>query len=310
MTEPPMVRAERLVKTFGDTRALDGLDLTVERGEIVGVLGPNGAGKTTALSILSTLERPDSGRAEVAGFDVLTHPADVRARIALTGQYAAVDEKLTARENLVLFARLLGRRPADARARARELLDEFDLTEAADRRVETYSGGMRRRADIAVSLVGAPSLLFLDEPTTGLDPRSRLGMWERVRALRDGGMTVLLTTQYLEEADMLADRVVVVDHGRVIAEGTPDALKDKVGGTQCEVRPLAATEVEDAARALSALATPFVRDGVLSLPAPRGAEDLTEAVRLLDAAGIRVADIALRRPTLDDVFLRLTGHPA
>ncbi|MBD0735840.1 ATP-binding cassette domain-containing protein [Streptomyces sp. CBMA29] len=303
------VVAEDLRLSYGTHAALDGLSLTVGAGEIVGLLGPNGAGKTTAVNVLSTLEPPDSGTASVAGHDVRRAPAAVRAVIALTGQYASVDEELTGRENLVLFARLLGLRKAAARARAAELLTAFDLLDAADRRAATYSGGMRRRLDLAAGLVRDPAVVFLDEPTTGLDPRSRLALWAAVRELRARGVAVLLTTQYLEEADRLADRIVVIDRGRVIATGTPQQLKEQVGGTFCEVTP---ADPADTPRVLTVLADlgADAHDDAVALPAPDGPATLTTVVRRMEDAGIAMTDIALRRPSLDEVFLALTGHPA
>ncbi len=308
----PAILAEGLEKAYGKTTALRGLDLTVDEGTILGVLGPNGAGKTTTVRILATLLRPDAGRAEVAGFDVVSQPDQVRARIGLTGQYAAVDELLTGRENLELVAGLshLGR--ARARRRAGELLERFDLVGAASRRAGTYSGGMRRRLDLAASLVAAPSILFLDEPTTGLDVRSRMAMWDIIRELVADGTTVLLTTQYLEEADQLADRIAVIDGGRVIASGTAGELKARVGGERLELSLVAGSDLAAAARA----AQPFGqgpaqidRDaGRLTLPIAGGAAVLASVVRAFDGADMRLADLALRQPTLDDVFLALTGQ--
>ncbi|BBB02291.1 putative ABC transporter ATP-binding protein [Actinacidiphila reveromycinica] len=305
-TTPAAVVAEDLRLSYGSHAALDGLSLTVAAGEIVGLLGPNGAGKTTTVHVLSTLELPDSGTATVAGYDVRERPAEVRGAIALTGQYASVDEELTGRENLVLFARLLGLRKAAAKQRAAELLAAFDLVEAADRRTATYSGGMRRRLDLAAGLVRDPAVVFLDEPTTGLDPRSRLALWAAVRELRARGVAVLLTTQYLEEADQLADRIVVIDRGRAIAIGTPHQLKEQVGGTFCEVTPADPADVPRVLAALAGLGAD-ARDDTVALPAPDGPATLTEAVRRTEAAGVALTDIALRRPSLDEVFLALTG---
>ncbi len=308
------ISAEDLVKTYGDVHALAGLSLEVPEGTVLGVLGPNGAGKTTAVRILTTLLLADSGRATVAGFDVVHDAAALRRVIGLSGQYAAVDEHLTGFENLDMVGRLyhLGRRPS--RARARALLERFDLSDAADRPVKTYSGGMRRRLDLAGALVADPSVLFLDEPTTGLDPRSRLGMWEVINELVSGGTTLLLTTQYMEEADRLAHSIVVIDHGRVIARGTADELKDQVGGERLEVIVADGSRLEEARALMARLATGEV--GVdahirrISVPVKSGTASLVDALRDLDAAGVAVTDVALRRPTMDDVFLTLTGHAA
>jgi oleandomycin transport system ATP-binding protein len=305
------IEAEGLAKRFGATPALRGIDLAAPIGSVLGLLGPNGSGKTTAVRILATLLRPDAGKATVGGYDVTRRPMAVRALVGVTGQDATVDGLLTGRENLDLFGNLLGLRVADRRRRAAGLLERVDLTEAADRRVRTYSGGMRRRLDLAVSLIGHPRVLFLDEPTTGLDPRSRTGIWAVIRELVAEGTTVLLTTQYLEEADQLADTVVVLDHGQVIARGTPDELKTDAGGQVLEVRPAGPDGLEATARVLAELAgeTPVVDPDTRLASVP--VDDpglLAEVVRRLDRAGIRIADLALRRPTLDDVFLRLTGH--
>jgi ABC-2 type transport system ATP-binding protein len=311
------ITAEGLVKIYktrkSEVRALDGVDLEVGEGTVLGLLGPNGAGKTTAVRILATLLKPDAGRATVAGFDVVRRPEEIRRVIGLSGQYAAVDENLTGRENLWLFGRLYRLPSPAARARADELLDQFELSDAADRVVKTYSGGMRRRLDLASALIAKPRLLIMDEPTTGLDPRSRLGMWDVIRELVRGGATLLLTTQYLEEADELADTIVVVDHGKVIARGTADELKSQVGGERIEVI------VHDKA-ALSSARALLARGGDevsvddhtrrLTLPAHSGAQSLVGVVRDFDEAEIKIDDIALRRPTLDDVFLSLTGHVA
>jgi ABC-2 type transport system ATP-binding protein len=308
------VWAEGLVKRYGTVTALDGLDLRVKEGTVLGLLGPNGAGKTTAVRVLTTLLVPDEGRATVAGVDVLADPREVRRRIGLSGQYAAVDEYLTGFENLDMIGRLyhLGRRRS--RERARELLERFGLSDAGNRPTKTYSGGMRRRLDLAGALVADPPVLFLDEPTTGLDPRSRTDMWQVITELVAGGTSLLLTTQYLEEADRLADEIVVIDHGRVIAQGTVDQLKDQVGGERVVLVVDDVTRLDDARRELAPLAVGEV--GVethtrsLTVPVTGGASVLVDALRRLDAAGVAVSDVGLRRPTLDDVFLTLTGHAA
>ena len=306
------ISARGLVKHYGEVKALDGVDLDVEQGTVVGLLGPNGAGKTTTVKVLATLLTPDSGTATVNGFDVSKQPDDVRAQIGLTGQYAAVDEYLTGRENLTLFGKLFHLEKSYVKQRAAELLERFDLADAADRPIKTYSGGMRRRLDLAASLIAHPKILFLDEPTTGLDPRSRLGMWDVIKQLVNEGTTVLLTTQYLEEADQLASKIVVIDTGRVIAEGTADQLKSRIGGDRIELEIPQGVDVEAAKVALSKAASGeiVVDDRRLSAPVTNGSTSLIEAVRSFDAAGIRIEDIALRRPTLDDVFLSLTGHAA
>ncbi|WP_329521629.1 ATP-binding cassette domain-containing protein [Spirillospora sp. NBC_01491] len=303
------IQAEGLVKRFGETQALAGVSLTAQAGTVLGVLGPNGAGKTTMTRILATLIQPTEGRAEVGGFDVVKEAHQVRQLIGLTGQYAGVDEMLTGTENLVLIGRLLGLPRRAAKARAAELLERFQLTEAAERAAKTYSGGMRRRLDLAASLVGQPQFLFLDEPTTGLDPRSRNGLWDIVRGLTDDGVTVLLTTQYLEEADRLADDIIVIDRGQVIAHGTSDQLKAQVGGQILEVSPVDQADSGTVARVVQDLAeaVPEVRDGLVAAPITDPAI-MTAVVRALDDAGVAVGELSLRKSSLDEVFFALTGH--
>ena len=308
------VETQELVKTYGETRALDGLSLVMPQGSILGVLGPNGAGKTTAVKVLTTLTTADSGTALVDGIDVAANPSAVRARIGLTGQYAAVEERMTARENLEYVARLFHMPTAKAKQRATELLARFDLTDAADRIVNGYSGGMRRRLDIAMSLIARPSVLFLDEPTTGLDPRSRLAMWDLIEELGHDGTTTFLTTQYLDEAEALADSIVVIDHGRVIAEGTADQLKDRIGGDRLIVTIASMANVAKAADALESLATGPIETAStkpeLTVPIRVGKGAVPTAIRTLDDCRCDVVDVELHRPSLDDVFLALTGHAA
>ncbi len=306
------IRAEGLVKRFGETVALAGVDLAVPQGAVMGVLGPNGAGKTTAVRILATLLQPDAGQATVGGLDVVREADKVRREIGLTGQYASVDEDLTGRENLVLIGRLLDLTRTDARVRARGLLADFELTDAADRPVKTYSGGMRRRLDLAASLVGRPSVIYLDEPTTGLDPGKRDDVWRIIRDLADDGVTVLLTTQYLDEADALADEISVIDHGTVIAHGTPHELKQIVGGQTLQVRPVDPTRLDEVAAILLAVTDHEVESpsrGVLSV-AVDGDAALTTVVQRLHGDGIGVIELALGLPSLDEVFFALTGRRA
>ncbi|MDX1886129.1 ATP-binding cassette domain-containing protein [Mycolicibacterium sp. 120270] len=302
-------------KSFGDVIALRDISFTVAAGEVVGLLGPNGAGKTTMVDILSTLTSPDRGQALVAGHDVVAEPAKVRRAIMLTGQQVAVDDMLTGRQNLVMFGRLLGLTKSAASARADELLRELDLEDAANRRVGTYSGGMRRRIDLACGLIVRPEVAFLDEPTTGLDPRSRQSIWALIRRFRDEGIATLLTTQYLEEADALSDRIVLIDRGAIIAEGTADELKQRTGSGSVEIIPKDPADVRAAVIALGALLPDEHRAAVAAdadrivMPAPNGANSLIEALRRLDSAGIELVDVALRRPSLDDVFFALTQEP-
>ena len=311
----PAILVEGLTKSFGEVRALRGIDLSVPRGTVLGVLGPNGAGKTTAVRILTTLLLPDGGKALVEGHDVVREAAAVRRSIGLAGQSAAIQEELTGRENLEIIGRLYHLSRPRTRSRAIELLEQFGLSDAADRAAKTYSGGMQRRLDLAASLVGQPKVLFLDEPTTGLDPRSRLGMWDIIRSLRAEGTTLLLTTQYLDEADELADEIVVIDHGQVIAAGTAEELKGRVGGDIVEFTVPDRSRISDAVTAVASIgeSEPLAdkETGVVSIRVgSSGSDALIEAVRALDAAVVEIRDLALRRPSLDDVFLALTGHAA
>ncbi|MEU3601477.1 ATP-binding cassette domain-containing protein [Streptomyces sp. NPDC006798] len=311
---PGAIYAEGLVKTFGEVKALDGVDLDVPEGTVLGLLGPNGAGKTTTVRVLTTLLRPDRGRAVVAGIDVLEHPNEVRRAIGLSGQFAAVDEYLTGRENLRMVGRLYQMSSRAAKARAGELLERFNLADAADRPAKTYSGGMRRRLDLAAALVVSPPVMFMDEPTTGLDPRNRQQLWTVIEELVAGGTTLLLTTQYLEEADHLADEICVVDHGRVIARGTADQLKARTGGERVEVVVHHQDDIAAAHVVLAAIGKDEVavvkHTRKLTVPVAGGAKLLADAIRELDARGVEIDDIGLRRPTLDDVFISLTGHKA
>ncbi|MGW6335155.1 ATP-binding cassette domain-containing protein [Nocardia rhamnosiphila] len=307
------IEANDLVKVFGTQRAVDGVSLSVPQGSVYGVLGPNGAGKTTTIRMLATLLRPDGGSARVFGHDVVAEPGVVRSLIGVTGQYASVDEDLTATENLMVFSRLLGLSRAAARRRTAELLEEFELTDAANKSLKNFSGGMRRRLDLAAGLIATPPLLFLDEPTTGLDPRTRAQMWETIRRLVRGGTTVLLTTQYLDEADQLADRIAVIDHGRVIADGTADELKASIGGSSLQLTLADRSQLETARRLIAevlhteAQTTPEAGRLTAALPDPNGTTDLLIGLR--DRA-IAVEEITVTKPSLDEVFLTLTGHPA
>ncbi|MFD7968423.1 ATP-binding cassette domain-containing protein [Streptomyces clavifer] len=311
---PGAIYAEGLVKTFGEVRALDGVDLDVPEGTVLGLLGPNGAGKTTAVRVLTTLLQPDSGRAVVAGIDVLKHPNEVRRSIGLSGQFAAVDEYLTGRENLQMVGQLYQMSGRDAKKRAVQLLERFNLSDAADRTAKTYSGGMRRRLDLAAALVVSPPVMFMDEPTTGLDPRNRQQLWEVIQELVAGGTTLLLTTQYLEEADHLAHDICVIDHGKVIARGTSDQLKARTGGERVEVVVHQPDQIEPARAVLATYGKGEIslaeHTRKLTVPVTGGAKLLAEVIRDLDSHGVEIDDIGLRRPTLDDVFISLTGHAA
>jgi ABC-2 type transport system ATP-binding protein len=306
------VLVDRIRKTFGSVVALHSISFHVDRGEVLGLLGPNGAGKTTMVDILSTLARPDSGCAQVAGHDVVSDPGGVRRSIMLTGQQVALDDMLTGRENLVMFGRLQGLSKREARSRAKNLIEHFDLAHAADRHVGTYSGGMRRRIDIACGLVVRPQVVFLDEPTTGLDPRSRQSIWDLVSRFKEAGIATLLTTQYLEEADVLSDRIIVIDHGTIIAEGTPDELKERTGATYCEIIPRDLKHLPAVAEALGALLPDKHRAALtpasdrIAIPAPDGPNTLVAALGRLSAANIELRDIGLRHPSLDEVFFALT----
>jgi len=308
----PAISVTGLVKTYGDVRAVDGIDFEVAPGTVLGLLGPNGAGKTTAVRVLTTLQAPDEGEIRVAGIDAVREPARLRERIGLAGQYASVDESLTGAENLVMVGRLYGMKRNEAKPRAAELLERFSLSDAADRVVKKYSGGMRRRLDLAAALVANPPVLFLDEPTTGLDPRSRLDLWAMIEDLVGEGTTVLLTTQYLDEADRLADDIAVIDHGKVIAQGTPAELKSRVGGERLEVKLEDPAQRPQAVQALAALSDeePVAEDDTVTLAVRQRTGTIVDAVGRLGAAGVGVEDIGLRTPTMDDVFLSLTGRVA
>jgi ABC-2 type transport system ATP-binding protein len=312
MSDGPAIEVNGVVKRFGEVIALDGLDLTAPHGQVVALLGPNGAGKTTLVRVLATLLKADAGSARVLGLDVRRDAARLRERIGLAGQYAAVDENLTGLENLTMVGRLYGESRRSAKARGRQLLERFDLLDAANRPTKTYSGGMRRRLDLAAALVAEPPVLFLDEPTTGLDPRSRLTLWAVIEGLVAEGTTALLTTQYLDEADRLADTIAVIDHGRLIAEGTSDQLKDRLGGERLEIHLEGAADPGVAVRALVPMSDepPTSDAGLVSVSVRERTGAIVEAVRRLSEAGVGVDDLALRRPTLDDVFLALTGHGA
>jgi ABC-2 type transport system ATP-binding protein len=312
MSNEATIEVEGIVKRYGEVRALDGVDLVARPGKVLGLLGPNGAGKTTLVRVLATLIEPDAGTARVTGLDVVKEAAQVRERIGLAGQYAAVDENLTGLENLTMVGRLYGEDRASAKRRGTELLDRFDLSDAADRAAKTYSGGMRRRLDLAAALVAEPPVLFLDEPTTGLDPRSRLSLWAVIEGLVAGGTTALLTTQYLDEADRLADDIAVIDHGRLIAEGTPNELKSRLGGERLEVRLESARDTAGAVEALASMSDepPGVAGHDITVAVRQTHGVIVDAVHRLSERGIEVEDLSLRRPTLDDVFLALTGHAA
>ncbi len=308
-----VIEAEGLTKRFGATQALDGIDISAERGQVLALLGPNGAGKTTVVRILSTLLRPDGGRARICGYDVVSDAVQVRQLLALTGQYASVDEELTGTENLIMICRLLGLSRPASRARAREMLERFDLASAASRAVKTYSGGMRRRLDLAASLLGDPEILFLDEPTTGLDPRGRSQMWDTIRGVLAAGATVLLTTQYLEEADELAGQIAVIDHGQVVAAGTPAELKARTGSQTLQVRAMDrefTPQVADVVAAVIGTRPDVVADSGLVTAAVSDPAMVPAIVRMLDDVGIVAAELALRLPSLDEVFMTLTGHRA